>query len=132
MVLKFLLNETWEYYKIEIYELLIHKQKYNISWYQSRFQPDLFTVFHMITQQTITGLQDVHKTSSRYFLKTSWNRLQRNNFLSSKTSWRPAKCVLGRNLYLYLTNLNLHLTNLYLTNLYLTNLALIQDNFKAH
>ena len=40
------------------------------------------------TQQTFVGLQDVLKTSSRHVLKTSSTRLQRNNFTSSKTSWR--------------------------------------------
>ena len=39
-------------------------------------------------QQTFVGFQDVLKTSSRYVLKTSSTRLQRNNFTSSKTSWR--------------------------------------------
>ena len=38
------------------------------------------------SQQTFVGLQDVFKTSSRHFLKTSSIRLQRNNFSSSKTS----------------------------------------------
>ena len=33
----------------------------------------------------------------------------------------------GRNVYLYLTNLNLHLTNLYLANLRLANIRQIQD-----
>ena len=40
------------------------------------------------SQQTFVGLQDVLKTSSRHVLKTSSTRLQRNNFMSSKTSWR--------------------------------------------
>ena len=31
-------------------------------------------------------LQDIFKTPSRYVVKTSWTRLQRNNFVSSKTS----------------------------------------------
>ena len=39
-------------------------------------------------QQTLVGLEDVFKTSSRHVLKTSSTRLQRNNFTSSKTSWR--------------------------------------------
>ena len=40
------------------------------------------------TQQTFVGLQDVLETYSRHVLKTSSTRLQRNNFSSSKTSWR--------------------------------------------
>ena len=40
------------------------------------------------SQQTFVGLQDVLKTSSRHVLKTSSTRLQHNNFLSSKTSWK--------------------------------------------
>ena len=88
------------------------------------------------SQQTFVDLQDVLETSSR--------RLQQNNFTSSKTSfkhqqlarrlevvleeklivrlkmsWRPANYLLGRNIYLYLTNLNLHLTNL--SNKYISN-----------
>ena len=47
-------------------------------------------------QQTFVGLQDVLKTSSRYVLKTSSTRLQRNNFLSSKTSSRRLEDVLRR------------------------------------
>ena len=39
-------------------------------------------------QQTFVGLQDVLKTSSKHVLKTSSARPQRNNFSSSKTSWR--------------------------------------------
>ena len=38
------------------------------------------------SQQTFVGLQDVFKTSSRHFLKTSSTRIQCNNFSSSKTS----------------------------------------------
>ena len=47
-------------------------------------------------QQTFVGLQNVLKTSSRYVLKTSSTRLQRNNFLSSKTSSRLLEDVLRR------------------------------------
>ena len=45
-------------------------------------------VYQMTTQQTFVGLEDILKTSSRHLLKTSSTRLQRNNFTSSKTSWR--------------------------------------------
>ena len=45
------------------------------------------------SQQTFVGLQDVLKTSSRHVLKTSSTRLQRNNFTSSKTSWRRLEDV---------------------------------------
>ena len=36
------------------------------------------------SQQTFIDLHDVLKTSSKYFLKTSWRCLQRNIFLYSK------------------------------------------------
>ena len=78
-------------------------------------------------------------------------RLQRNNFSSSKTSWRHLEDVLEdekllrwkrlqdvswrrlgdkKNVYwgyLYLRNLNVYLTNLYFTNLYVANLRRIQN-----
>ena len=41
-----------------------------------------------ITSKNFVCLRDVLKTSSRYVFKTSWRRLQRNNFSSSKTSSR--------------------------------------------
>ena len=41
-----------------------------------------------ITSKNFVCLRDVLKTSSRYVFKTSWRRLQRSNFLSSKTSSR--------------------------------------------
>ena len=46
------------------------------------------------SQQTFVGLEDVFKTSSRHVLKTSSTRLQRNNFASSKTSWRRLEDLL--------------------------------------
>ena len=46
------------------------------------------------TQQTFVALQDVLKTSSKHVFKTSSTRLQRNNFSSSKTSWRRLEDVL--------------------------------------
>ena len=46
------------------------------------------------SQQTFVGLREVLKTSSRHALKTSLTRLQRNNFSSSKTSWRRLEDVL--------------------------------------
>ena len=39
-------------------------------------------------QQTFVGLEDVLKTPSKHVLRTSSTLLQRNNFSSSKTSWR--------------------------------------------
>ena len=95
------------------------------------------------SQQTFVGLQDVFsgtifllprlfrdvlntslKTSSRrlwrqiFILKTSSRHvLKTSSRHASKTSWRATKYLLGRNIYLYLTKLNLHLANLYLTNL---------------
>ena len=49
-----------------------------------------FNIFINIihTKQTFVGLQEVLKTSQRHVLKTSSARPQRNNFLSSNTSWR--------------------------------------------
>ena len=41
-----------------------------------------------IPNKQVVCLQDVLKTSSRHILKTSWRRLQCNNFLSFKTSSR--------------------------------------------
>ena len=41
-----------------------------------------------LSQQTFVGLQDVLKASWRHVLNTYSKRLQRNNLLSSKTSWR--------------------------------------------
>ena len=35
-----------------------------------------------------TSSRHAFKTSSRHAFKTSWRRLKRNNFLSSRTSWR--------------------------------------------
>ena len=46
------------------------------------------------SQQTFVGLREILKTSSRHALKTSLTRLQRNNFSSSKTSWRRLEDVL--------------------------------------
>ena len=93
--------------------------------------------------------------STQHVLKRSLTRLQRNNFMSSKTSWwhvlkmswrHVLKCfedMSWRRLedimrhyrdkeitywrYLYLTNINVYLTNLYFTNLYLTILRRIQN-----
>ena len=48
------------------------------------------SVDHKCTQQTFVDLQDVLKTSSA--------RLQRNNFSSSKTSWRCLEDVFARRL----------------------------------
>ena len=41
-----------------------------------------------IPSKKFVCLHNVFKTSSRHVLKTSWRRLQRNNFSSSKTSSR--------------------------------------------
>ena len=51
-------------------------------------------VYQMTTQQTFVGLEDVLKTCSRRVLKTSSTSLQRNNFTSSKTSWRRLEDIL--------------------------------------
>ena len=52
----------------------------------------------VIAQQRFVGLQEVLKTSWRHVLKTSSARLQRNNFSSSKTSWRCLEDVFARRL----------------------------------
>ena len=52
--------------------------------------------YNMFSQQIFVGLQDVLKTSSRYILKMSSTRLRRNNFSSSKTSWRRLEDFLQR------------------------------------
>ena len=49
---------------------------------------DTVNMVLLFSQQTFVGLQDVLKTPSRHALKTYSTRLQRNNFSSSKTSWR--------------------------------------------
>ena len=46
-----------------------------------------------ISNKHFVCFQDVLKTSSRHVFKTSWRRLQRNNFLSSKTSSRSFEDV---------------------------------------
>ena len=53
-----------------------------------------FTPATVTSQQTFVGLQDNLKSSSRHVLKMSSTRLQRNNFTSSKTSWRRLEYVL--------------------------------------
>ena len=52
----------------------------------------------VIAQQRFVGLQEVLKTSWRHVLKTSSARLQRNNFSSSKTSWRCLEDIFARRL----------------------------------
>ena len=52
----------------------------------------------VIAQQRFVGLQEVLKTSWRHVLKTSSARLQRNNFSSSKTSWRCLEDFFARRL----------------------------------
>ena len=44
--------------------------------------------FQELPQQRFVGLQNVLKAHSRHVLKASSTRVQRNNFLSSKTSSR--------------------------------------------
>ena len=114
--------------------------------------------FLLSTHHIFVDLRTVLKLFLRHILKTSSRHYQSNNFPSSKTSknvfksssrhpqnifkksskhvlkasWRTKKYLQGRDLYLYLTNLNLHLTNLYLTNLYLTNVGGFQDKTKMH
>ena len=56
--------------------------------YPLRIVLQFFKNCQKYTQQTCVGLEDVLKTSWRHVLKTSSARLQRNNFSSSKTSWK--------------------------------------------
>ena len=51
-----------------------------------------FVCFHKIFK---TSSRHVFKTSSRHVFKTSSRRLQRNNFSSSKTSWRRLHLARG-------------------------------------
>ena len=83
----------------------------------------------------------VFKASSTHVvLKISSTLLQRNNFPSSKRSWRHVFRMSWRHVlktawwqknvylrHLHLANLNVHLINLYFTNIYLTNLRRIQN-----
>ena len=59
-----------------------------ISAYCSWWCLILAYVYMYCPSTTVVGLEHVFKTSSRHVLKTSSTRLQRNNFSSSKTSWR--------------------------------------------
>ena len=70
-------------------------------------------------------LQDIFKTSSiilRDVFKKNWKtkNYQAENIF--KMFWRPKRCLLGSNLYQYLTN----------PNLYLTSFRWIQDKSKMH
>ena len=64
----------------------------------TNFRYTLFTKALLLSQRTFFGLQDVLKTCSRHVFKTSSKRLQRNNFSSSKTSWRRLEDVWARRL----------------------------------
>ena len=56
---------------------------------------DIFKMFLRPLQDVFQKcLQDIFKTSSRQVCKTSWRRLQHNNFSSSNTSWRILDDVL--------------------------------------
>ena len=52
----------------------------------------LYISARLSSQQTFIGLEEVLETSSRHVLMTSSKRLQRNNFSSSKTSWKTKNC----------------------------------------
>ena len=58
----------------------------NIEALEENFKECISKVKETIVQQTFVGLQGVLKMSSRHVLKTPSTSLQRNNFLSSKTS----------------------------------------------
>ena len=89
----------------------------NICWSPRRLEARL-------QHKNFWSCECFFRTSS----KTSWRRLE-DVF---QKSWRPTKCLLGRNLYLFLRDLNLYLTNLYQTNLYLKSLRRIQDKSKMN
>ena len=61
-----------------------------------RFARSKICTFRFVCFQDVlkTSSRHVFKTSSRYVFKTSSRRLQRNNFSSSKTSWRRLQDVL--------------------------------------
>ena len=64
-------------------ELVINKLEEKSSIIFKRFKKNCVK---LSIQQTFDGLLDVLKRSSKHVLKRSSTRLQRNNFLSSKTS----------------------------------------------
>ena len=93
-----------------------------------------------VLKTSSTRLQCNNLTSS----KTSWRRLGRRKIVTLNTSWRHVLKTSWRHIlktssrhlggkqnfywwYLYLTNLNVHLTNPCFTNLYLSNLSRIQN-----
>ena len=61
----------------------------------SKYFACLHNVFKTSSRHVFkTSSRHVFKTSSRHVFKTSSRRLQRNNFSSSKTSWRRlARCL---------------------------------------
>ena len=82
-----------------------------ISYLERRLHHNNFSSSKTFSRRLQEILQDVLKALSKI-----------NSFYAEyilKTSWRPTKYLLGRNIYLYLKNLNLDLTNLYVANLYL-------------
>ena len=58
---------------------------WNIDLLDTDIANKYFACLHNVLK---TSSRHVLKTSSRHVFKTSWSRLQRNNFLSSKTSSR--------------------------------------------
>ena len=107
----------------------IFKTPWKASWRR------LQDIFEMSSRRL--GRQEIVmlKTSSRCPQDMSSRRLQDMSwscFPDLLTSWRPTKCSLGRNLYLFLINLNLCQTNVYLTNLYLASVGRIYGKFKMH
>ena len=100
----------------------IFKTPWKASW--RRLQDTFEMSSRRLGRQEIVML----KTSSRCPQDMSSRRLQDMSwscFPDLLTSWRPTKCSLGRNLYLFLINLNLCQTNVYLTNLYLASVGRI-------
>ena len=114
------------------------RQALKISWTSLQRNNFLFSkTFSRRLVHTSSGrlgrcTQDVFKTCLIVTLKTSSRHLQDMCWNVFQKSWWQTKCLLGTNLYLFLSNLYLYLANLYLANLYLRNLRLIQDKFKIH
>ena len=82
---------NWNYSYFGFFNAMFYKE---IFFLQSILQNVLERPVYHLTQQTSVGLEDVLKTSSRHVLKTPSIRLQRNNFTSSRTSWRRLEDVL--------------------------------------
>ena len=70
--------------------ITMSKYKFNLFHKSSGFLSSQ-SRYQKTTKQTFVGLENVFKKSSRHALKTSSTHLQRNNFTSCMTSWRPLR-----------------------------------------